>query len=147
MQTTGPNILGYRRISHPKSWGVGEDELASFLSHLSVRSGREGLDELQGRCSWAMRSVGYRPAAGALLGAIGALRKLIRTDVREVDAEAIRLLVGELNLVSGKPPATLLVQSLRPDPWPETATAAVDWIDLLHGDDPICGPPAMRSGA
>lgn len=116
--------------------GVDEEELTHFLGHLSIKSGREGLDELESRCSWAMRAVGYRPDTGALLSAIGALRKRIIGGVRQLDADAMRVLADELDLVSGKPRATLLVQSLRPDPWPETATASVDWVDLFEGDDP-----------
>jgi hypothetical protein len=46
----------------------------------------------------------------------------------------MRRVADELNLLSGKPRATLLVQMLAPDPWPETATAGVDWVDLLEGD-------------
>ena len=123
-----------------KEWadhlGIDEEELASLLGHLSIRSGREGLDDLEKQCGWAMRAVGYRPEPDALLSAVGALRKLIRTGVRELDAEAVRAVAEELSLAVGKPRATLLVQSLRPDPWPETATTAVNWVDLFEGDDP-----------
>ena len=133
---TPRSAAGKIRREWAQHLGVDEEELGSFLGHLSIRSGREGLDELESRCSWAMRAVGYRPDTGAVLSAIGGLRKLIRTGVRELDADSIRVLADELNLLGGTPRATLLVQSLRPDPWPETATASVDWVDLFEGDSP-----------
>ena len=122
-----------------KQWaehlGVAEEELLSFLSHLAVRAGREGLDDLREHCTWAMRAVGFRSDVASLLAAIGALRELIRTGVRELDAEAVQHLANTLDLVAGEPRATLLVQALRADPWPETATASVNWVDLFEGDD------------
>jgi SMODS-associated and fused to various effectors sensor domain len=122
-----------------KQWaehlGIAEGQLLSFLGHLAIRSGREALDDLQERCAWAMRAVGFRPDAAALLAAIGALRELIRTGVRELDAESVQRVADTLQLLAGTPRATLLVQSLRPDPWPETATASVDWVELFEGDD------------
>jgi hypothetical protein len=115
--------------------GVTEEELLSFLGHLAIRSGRDALDDLQEQCAWAMRAVGFRSDVAAVLAAVGALRELIRKGVRELDAVAVQDLAGTLELLAGKPRATLLVQSLRPDPWPETATASVDWVDLFEGED------------
>lgn len=139
-----PRLFGQKRGSAAgkirREWaehlGVEEDELAALLSHLSIRSGRAGLDDLERQCSWAMRAVGYRPDTAALLSAVGGLRKLIRTGVRELDANRMRRVGEELNLVSGEPRATLLIQMLAPDPWPETATASVDWVDLMEGGEP-----------
>jgi hypothetical protein len=115
--------------------GITEEELLSLLGHLAIRSGRDALDDLQEQCAWAMRAVGLRADAAAVLAAVGALRELIRKGVRELDADAVQNLAATLELLAGKPRATLLVQSLRPDPWPETATASVDWVDLFEGDD------------
>lgn len=116
--------------------GIREEELLTFLGHLAVHSGRDALDDLQEQCAWAMRAVGFRSDIAAVLAAIGALRELIRTGVRELDAAGVNDLADKLQLPAGTPRATLLVQSLTHDPWPETATAAVDWVDLFDGDDP-----------
>jgi SMODS-associated and fused to various effectors sensor domain/Phage integrase family len=94
-----------------------------------------GLDDLRERCAWAMRAVGFRSDVASVLAAIGALRALIRTGVRELNAESVQRVAITLQLLAGNPRATLLVQSLRSDPWPETATASVDWVDLFVGDD------------
>jgi hypothetical protein len=114
---------------------ITEGELLAFLAHLAIRAGRGSLDDLQEQCAWAMRAVGFRDDAAALLAAIGSIRELIRTGVRELDAEAVRRVATALGLPAGNPRATLLVQSLRADPWPETATASVDWVDLFEGED------------
>jgi SMODS-associated and fused to various effectors sensor domain len=133
-QTPG-SAAGTVRMHWAEHLGITEEELPSFLGHLAIRSGRDALDDLQEQCAWAMRAVGFRSDVAALLAAVGALRELIRTGVRELDAEAVRRVANKLQLLAGKPRATLLVQSLRPDPWPETATASVDWVDLFEGDD------------
>lgn len=114
---------------------VGDEELLAFLGHLAIRSGRDALNDLQDQCALAMRAVGFRSEPDALLAAVGALRALIRTGVRELDAETLSELANTLHLPAGEPHATLLVQSLVPDPWPETATAFVDWVDLFDGAD------------
>lgn len=116
--------------------GIDENELLALLAHLGIRSGRDALDDLQERCTWAMRAVGFRPDLAAMLAAIGALRELIRTGVRELDAAGVKQLADKLQLLAGSSRATLLVQALHADPWPETATAMVDWVDLFEGDDP-----------
>lgn len=114
---------------------ITDEQLLSFLDHLAIRAGRSDLDDLQERCAWAMRAVGLRSDVAAVLAGLGALRELIRTGVRRLDAEAVEKLADRLQLLAQEPRATLLIQSLRADPWPETATASVDWVDLYEGED------------
>jgi hypothetical protein len=130
------SAAGKVRSAWAEHLGIPEDKLLTFLGSLAIRAGRDALDDLQEQCAWAMRAVGFRPDLAAVLAAIGALRELIRTGVRELDASGLRELADKLHLLAGTPRATLLVQSLSPDPWPETATAAVDWVDLFEGDEP-----------
>ncbi len=132
---TPGSAAGKARREWAAHLGVGEDELLSMLSHFAIRSGRDALDGLREQCAWAMLAVGFRSDPAALLAAVGALRTLIRTGVRELDAEAVRNLASTLHLSGEEPRATLLVQSLLPDPWPETATASVDWVHLFDGED------------
>jgi hypothetical protein len=117
--------------------GITQEQLLSFLDHLAIRAGRSDLDDLQERCAWAMRAVGLRSDVAAVLAGLGALRELIRTGVRELDAEAVEDVANRLHLLAEEPRATLLIQSLRADPWPETATASVDWVDLFEGEDAV----------
>jgi SMODS-associated and fused to various effectors sensor domain len=115
--------------------GISEEELLAFLEHLAIRAGRDALDELEDKCGLAMRAAGYCDDAASLLAAVGALRKLIEGGTRELDANAVRAICAELNLLAGPPRATLLVQALASDPWPESATASVDWVDLFDGEE------------
>ncbi|MGH3025622.1 MAG: SAVED domain-containing protein, partial [Gaiellaceae bacterium] len=70
-----------------------------------------------------------------LLAAVGALRKLIEGGTRALDADAMRSICSELDLHATPPRATLLVQAIACDDWPEAATASVDWVDLFEGED------------
>jgi hypothetical protein len=115
---------------------ISEDVLLEFLDHLAIRAGRDALDDLEERCGLAMRAAGYRDDATSLLAAVGTVRRLIEGGIRELDADAVRKIGAELNLLAGAPQATLLVQAIASDPWPEAATASVDWVELFDGGEP-----------
>lgn len=114
---------------------ISEEELLPFLDHLAIRAGRDALDELEDKCGLALRAAGYRDDAAAILAAVGTFRKLVEGGTRALDADAMRAICAELNLHAGLPRATLLVQALANDPWPESATASVDWVTLFEGED------------
>jgi hypothetical protein len=115
--------------------GVEPDKVTELLGHLSIRCGRSAFDELEDHCSCAMTAAGLRGDRSAILAALGALRQLIETGIRELDADGVREMSEELGLIADQARGTLLVQALQPDPWPEAATAAVDWVDLFDGRD------------
>jgi hypothetical protein len=114
---------------------ISKDELLDFLEHLAIRAGRDALDELEDKCGLAMRAAGYRHNAAALLAAVGAIRKLIEDGRRELDADAVRAMCAGLDLDASPPRASLLVQAIASDPWPEAATASVDWVSLFDRED------------
>lgn len=114
---------------------VSQEELLSFLKHLAIRAGRDALDELEDTCGLALRAAGYRDDTTAIRAAVGTIRKLVEGGTRELDADAMRAICAELDIHAGPPRATLLVQVLASDPWPESATASVDWVTLFDGED------------
>lgn len=114
---------------------ISEEELLAFLEHLAIRAGRDALDELEDKCGLALRAAGYRDDPASLLAAVGALRKLVEGGTRALDADAMRAICAKLNLHAEPPRATLLVQAIASDPWPESATASVDWVGLFDGED------------
>jgi hypothetical protein len=116
--------------------GINEEELFVFLGHLAIRAGRDALDDLEATCCLAMRVAGFRDDKPALLAAVGQIRKLIQTGTRCLDAEAVRAIAEELKLPAAPPRATLLVQAIAFDAWPESATASLDWVSLFDGDNP-----------
>jgi hypothetical protein len=114
---------------------ITEEELLGFLAHLAIRAGQDALDALEDRCGLALRAAGFRGDRTALLATVGALRKLIEGGTRALDADAMRSICSELDLHATPRCATLLVQAIAYDDWPDAATASVDWVDLFEGED------------
>jgi hypothetical protein len=48
--------------------------------------------------------------------------------VRDVLSDTITQLIEDLQVRSAEPLATVLIQAIDHDLWPETATVAVDWV-------------------
>lgn len=116
--------------------GITEEELLEFLSHLSFLVGRDSLEELQDRCALAMRAAGLRFDAEAIATAGDLISWCVETNIRELTADTLVPHIDERNLAAARSAGSLLIECLSPDPWPEAATAAVDWIDLFDGDEP-----------
>lgn len=114
---------------------IGEYELFEFLDHLEIRAGREGLDRLREQCTWQMRAVGFRGDPEAVDIGISEIRRLIGEGIRELDADELMAIARDKGLLDGQTRATLLIQSLESNPWPEAATALVDWVALFEGND------------
>lgn len=115
---------------------VNDEELIEFLEHFEIHAGRADFYELQDQCGWVMGAVGFRRDQTALQSLVGRLRELIGEGVRELSADDVREIGAALDLLAGATRATLLVQAIERDPWPEAATVALDWVDLFQGDTP-----------
>jgi SMODS-associated and fused to various effectors sensor domain len=116
--------------------GVDEEELASLLGSLRIRAGEQSVRSLQERCQEVMGMLGLRSDLAAVLTAVGAVRSLIEEGQRCLDRESVTALVEAMGLPSAPPRATLLIQCLAPDPWPDASTVAVNWIQLFIGEEP-----------
>lgn len=116
--------------------GIAEDELLDFLSHLTFMVGRDSLDELHDRCALAMRAAGLRCDAEAITVAGDLISWCVETGIRDLTSETLRPHIRERNLAAERTAGSLLIQCLSSDPWPEAATAALDWVDLFDGDEP-----------
>jgi hypothetical protein len=114
---------------------ISEEQLFDFLDHLQIQAGRDSLEELFKHCSLVMRGAGLKCDEAAVFAAQGRLRRMIGEGVRWIDADGVRTMVKELDLEDGNPEAALLVQAIEHDLWPESATAAVDWVHLFIGDE------------
>ena len=115
--------------------GICEDELLQMLANLEIRTGRASLEQLRDQCTWVMRAVGLRGDPGAVDIGVSEIRRLVGEGVRELDADSLRDIAETKNLMAGTSRATLLIQSLEADPWPEAAISAVYWVDLFEGSD------------
>ena len=134
-EATPRSASGRVRTEWAEHLKVGDDKLLQMLEHLEIRAGRDGLDQLRNQCTWRMRAVGFRGDPEAVDIGVSEIRRLIGEGIRELDAEALMAIARSKGLLSETNRATLLIQSLEPDPWPEAATAYVDWVDLFEGSD------------
>lgn len=107
-----------------------------MLAHLEVRAGRSSFEELRENCRWLMGFVGLQADVNAVDVGMGEMRRLVRDGIRELDEALLREIIAEKRLTAAGKRATLLVQQIDRDPWPELATASVDWVDLFVGDEP-----------
>jgi hypothetical protein len=98
--------------------------------------GRDSLDELHDRCALAMRAAQLRFDADAIALAGDLISWCVETNIRELTAETLLPHIRERNLAAERSAGSLLIQCLSPDPWPEAATASLDWVDLFDGDEP-----------
>jgi hypothetical protein len=114
---------------------IEEAELLAMLANLHIRAGEQSLRDLEERCQDTMGMLGLKSDDASLLAGVGALRRLIRVGRVELDASQVRELVRTLDLPVEPPRASLLIQCLSPDPWPEQATASVDWVPLFDGGE------------
>lgn len=127
---------GRARAAWAEHLGIDAEELGEFLGALHIRAGEQSLRTLQERCQENMAMLGLKSDAAAVLAAVGALRGLIEEGRTSLDRAAVEGLVTAMGLPAAPPRATLLLQCLARDPWPDAATAAVDWVPLFDGDEP-----------
>jgi hypothetical protein len=127
---------GQVRQAWAEHLGISEDELLEMLEHLEIRAGLSSLEELRDNCRWLMGYAGLQADVNAVDVGMGEMRRLIRDGVRELDDAVLREIVAEKRLAANGKRATLLVQQIDQDPWPELATASVDWVERFEGDEP-----------
>jgi SMODS-associated and fused to various effectors sensor domain len=123
-----------------KAWAdhldISEDELFEILEHLEIRAGLSSLEELRENCRWLMGFAGLQSDVNAVDAGMGEMRRLVRNGIRELDEALLREIIAEKRLAADGKRATLLVQQIDRDAWPELATASVDWVDRFEGDEP-----------
>ena len=134
-EVTPKSASGKVRSKWAEHLKIDEGELVQMLEHLEIRAGREALDQLHVQCTWLMLAVGFRGDSEAVDIGISEIRRLIGKGIRELDADGLMEIAHAKRLLGSKNRATLLIQSLESDPWPEAATAYVDWVDLFEGSD------------
>lgn len=133
---TPGSASGKARAAWAEHLGISEPELMEMLEHFEIHAARGSLEALQEECSYLMAAVGLRPDVAAVSIGAGEIRRLIGEGVRELDVERLQEIIRTQKLAVDLKRATLLVEALAPDPWPETATACVDWVALFEGDEP-----------
>ena len=116
--------------------GISEEDLLELLEHLEIRAGRSSFEELREHCCWLMAAVGLQDDLNAVDVGMGEMRRLVRDGIRELDEALLREIIAQKRLTAADKRAVLLVQQIDRDPWPELATASVDWVELFEGEEP-----------
>jgi len=128
------SVVGRARAKLAQHLRCNEAELCSFLGDVQFRIGKlQG--ELEEQASELMARVGLRTDANAVREGISLVRSWVTAGRRKLSVQEIRTEIEQAGLRAETPAATLLVQSLDRDPFPATATVALDWVDLFAGGE------------
>lgn len=130
------SAAGKIRAAWAAELDIGEEDLLEMLSHLEIRAGSESFAQLQETCGWAMEALGLRGDLDAVETGMSEMRRLVAEGCDELDAEALRRIIAAKQLAGSATRATLLIQAIERHPWPDSATASLDWVDLFEGDEP-----------
>lgn len=130
------SAAGKSRSGWAAHLGVEEEQLLEMLGSLRIRAAQASINELKEHCRWVMDAVGMSATADCLDKGMLAARRWVQTGVRDIDGETISRLIEEQQLGSATPRATVLIQAIEHDMWPETATVALDWVDAFTGEHP-----------
>jgi ribosome biogenesis SPOUT family RNA methylase Rps3 len=130
------SAAGKARSRWAQRLDLSEEQLLHMLGSLRIRAAQAGINDLQERCRWVMDAVGLTATIEGVDKGMLAARRWVETGVREVVGETITQLVEEQQMRTAAPRATVLIQAIDHDLWPETATVALDWVDGFIGDQP-----------
>ena len=114
---------------------ISEQDLLSMLQEVRILAGQGPFSHLQETTSDRHRALGLSHDENALLAATGAARRWVADGKRDLDREAITQELSRLKLQAGPRQATLLVQEIDRDPWPDSPLVALDWVDLFEGEE------------
>ena len=128
--------VGKMRAAWAGHLGVDEGELLAMLADLHIRAARASIEELREHCRWVMDSCGLLNTAAAVDQGIIVAGEWVETGVRDIDAAAVSKVVAQRQLRAADPRATMLIQAIDHDVYPELATEQVDWVAEFHGDSP-----------
>ncbi|WP_217913844.1 SAVED domain-containing protein [Miltoncostaea marina] len=121
-----------------KDWadhlGISEQELLGMLEHFAIKPGGASLEELRDMCRERMSAVGLRGLPDDVIVAVGMVRELISTGCRCLDPDTLR--EATRSFARTEREATLLIQAIDHSDSAESATEALDWVELFVGDSP-----------
>lgn len=133
----GPrSAVGRLRQTWAKHLEVDEAELLAMLGDLRIRASRVSVEELREHCRYVMDASGLLNTAVAVEQGMLVARGWVQDGIRDVDADVVSEVVEERKLRATEPRATVLIQAIDRDVYPELATVALDWVADFVGDDP-----------
>jgi hypothetical protein len=112
-----------------------EPDLLKFLRDLRFRVGKLHA-EWEEQAVFLMLGHGLRYDIEAIQSGVTMVRGWITGGIRKLNLQQVKRQIQSLGLQAEEPAAILLVQAIDRDPMPESATIALDWVDLYEGDEP-----------
>ncbi len=123
-----------------KSWAdhlqITEEQLLAMLADVKILASQGPFTHFLQMTSDRHRALGLAHDDNAALAGAGAARTWVAEGRREIDRSGLMTELSRLGLQAGTRQATLLIQEINHDPWPDSATAMVDWVDMFDGDEP-----------
>lgn len=134
-ECTPGSAAGIGRRQWAEHLDVSEVDMLSMLERVSIRASQGSFDHLLQTTSDRHMALGLTADENALLKATGAARRWVAEGKREIDREEMTRELSRLNLESSPAQATLLVQEIDRDPWPDAPLVSLDWVDLFEGEE------------
>lgn len=123
-RASGKSEAGKVRAVWAATIDASEADRLEMLAALRIRAAQASLTDLQERCRWVMEAVGLIGTAESVDKGMLAARRWIQEGTREVDAPIVSRMVEEQTMRASEPTATVLIQAIDHDLWPETACRA-----------------------
>jgi hypothetical protein len=133
------SLVGRGRQAWAEHIDVSEDDLLTMLDHIVVLTDQGPWTALLQSTADRMAALGLRVDAEAIERGVAAVRGWVVEGRRHIDRDKIAREIDRRELRTGTRLATLLIQAIDRDPWPDAASAAsanLDWVDRYEGDEP-----------
>ena len=134
-QATTSSTIGKTRAAWAEHLQIDEEELLQLLGCLHFRVGRPYEAEAE-HAGDLMLAAGLKNDVSAIRLGVDRIRRWVLEGRRRLSADQLTAGIDGLDLRTGDPGATLLIQAIDRDPLPEDATEALDWVELFQGDEP-----------
>jgi hypothetical protein len=132
-----PNSAASKQLRQwAKHVGQTKEQLLELLSRLALKTDRGAYSELVEATSDRMGFAGLQRSALDVEAGLAAIRGWVKDGVREIDKSLFMAEVVRRKLQGDKRYGTLLVEAIDHAPWPESAQARLNWVDLFQGNEP-----------
>ena len=127
---------GRKRAAWAKHLGVEEADMLDMFDHLRIKDQRGTFKDLTESVQARHWAAGLSPDDAAVKRGLACARNWVASRQHVIDPGMLQKEIQRLKLVSEyERQATLLVQEIAYDPWPESASWALDWVGLFDGPE------------
>lgn len=125
---------GKERKRWAKHLDTNEQSMLAMIERLYIRDGQGSFQNLVEGVGHMHMALGLRDDHEAVSAGVNSAREWVKNGKRVIDRADMEKHVQGMNLNITAPQATLLVQEIRRDHFPDLATVSLDWMHLIHGE-------------